>query len=181
MSVLAVIPARGGSKRFPRKNLASFRGLPLLAWSIMAARCCGTIDRVVVSTDDQEIFGAALWRSATALLRPPELATDTASAEDVLRHAVTVFPGYEWTVLLQPTSPLRTSDDISECIKLAARDGEGCITYRDDTGGKNGAVYVMRTDLLMAGRNFDKPFNTFYMMPAERSLDIDYAEEMNLA
>jgi pseudaminic acid cytidylyltransferase len=90
MSVVAIIPARGGSKRIPRKNIKEFNGLPMMAHSIRVAREAGLFDRIVVSTDDDEIARVAMDHGAeTPFLRPPSLANDTASTEDVLIHALT--------------------------------------------------------------------------------------------
>lgn len=118
-TVLAVIPARGGSKSLPRKNVLPLAGRPLLAWTIAAARNAHCVRRVIVSTEDEEI--AAVARAAGAEVpfpRPAELATDTASSVAVLRHAVEQCPGCAYVVLLQPTSPLRTAEDIDSAFAL---------------------------------------------------------------
>jgi len=176
--ILAVIPARGGSKRCPRKNLKFFRGKPLVLWSIEAAQESKLIDTVVVSTDDWEITGLAM-KYVPVITRPPELATDTATNEDVLRHAIKIFPGHDWVVLLQPTSPLRTPEDIDECILLAKQDKDGCISYRASNGSRNGAVYVCSSKWLENHLQFEA-FRVFYIMPDSRSLDIDYEQEFDL-
>lgn len=176
-SVLAVIPARGGSKRFPGKNIAPFRGRPLIVWTILAAQKSKYIDTLTCSTDDDDIGVVSLVHECGVLRRPAELATDSAKTEDVARHVIAAFPLHDWTVILQPTSPLRTTEDMDNCIVLALNQ-DGCVSKNDETHLKNGAVYVMRSRLLAAGRNFDKPFTNFYTMPASRSLDIDYAKDM---
>ena len=120
-SLLAVVPARGGSKRLPRKNVLPLGGKPLIGWTIAAALDSGAFAEVLVSTDDEEIADAA--RNAGALvpwMRPAELATDTATSSQVLAHAL------EWhesragrcdgVVLLQPTSPFRTSASIRGAV-----------------------------------------------------------------
>lgn len=89
---LAIIPARGGSKRIPRKNILPFRGKPMIAWSIEAALQSGCFDAVIVSTDDPEIAAIAEAHGATApFVRPPELADDFTPTIPVLRHAVAAF------------------------------------------------------------------------------------------
>lgn len=170
--VLAVIPARGGSKRCPRKNIKPFRGKPLLAWTVEEARKSKYIDHLVVSTEDEEIAGVALEAGASVLMRPHHLATDDAKSEDVLRHANGLYD-CDMAVLLQPTSPLRTAQDIDACIQIAAKTGE-CHTCRPD-GTKNGAVYVAAREWL-AVADFALSA-TRHVMPEERSLDIDYAEQ----
>lgn len=174
-TVLAVIPARGGSKRCPRKNIMDFGGKPLIAWSIEAARGSKYIDHLLLSTDDPEIAATGLLRGlkpGEVLHRPVELASDTASSEAVLRHAMNT-KGTDWVVLLQPTSPLRTSADIDACIELAQL-GDACVSYRPD-GTKNGAVYVARSNWIQL-HDFSSPAMRFYM-PQERSLDIDHPED----
>jgi len=172
-TVLAVIPARGGSKRTPRKNIRPFRGKPLLLWSIEAARKSKYIDMLVVSSEDQEILQAALAVDCFINERPAELATDTASSEDVLRYCLAKQPA-DWIVLLQPTSPLRTAEDIDNCIERATL-GDACVSYRMDRT-KNGAVYVARREWIMRN-DFSNTATMRYTMPDERSLDVDYPEQ----
>ena len=176
--VLAIIPARGGSKRFPRKNLALFRGSPLVSWAIRVAACSQYIDECVVSTEDAEIKTLALSHGCEVIDRAPELATDEARIEDVLRHVMQNTIWYDWIILLQPTSPLRTAYDIDTCLELA-QGHNGCVSLRKSTLKKNGAVYVARARWLLDGNNFDKPFPVDYLMPEERSLDVDFAEQLN--
>lgn len=86
---IAVIPARGGSKRIPRKNIRPFHGKPMIAWSIEAARAAGVFDRIVVSTDDAEIAGVAReWGAETPFVRPAELSGDHAATMPVVAHAI---------------------------------------------------------------------------------------------
>lgn len=120
--VLAIVPARGGSKRLPRKNIMLLGGRPLINWTIDAALDSGVCIDVLVSTDDDEI--ASVARSAGAMvpwLRPPELATDTASSADVIAHALALYEQAHGTVdavlLLQPTSPFRTSETIRAAVQ----------------------------------------------------------------
>ena len=107
--------------------------------------------------------------------RPAELATDDATNEDVLRHALSLYPS-DWVVLLQPTSPLRTAEDIDAAIERAQM-GNACISYRRD-GTKNGAVYVARASWL-AKYDFTCVDHMRYVMPDERGLDIDYPEQFD--
>jgi CMP-N,N'-diacetyllegionaminic acid synthase len=116
---LAVIPARGGSKRLPRKNVLDLAGKPLIAWTIEAAKQSKYIDHFVVSTDDQEITDVSKQFGAEVLTRPGELATDTASSVDVVLHSINAQQKqYDYVILLQPTSPLRTAQHIDEAIEL---------------------------------------------------------------
>jgi CMP-N,N'-diacetyllegionaminic acid synthase len=125
MRVLALIPARGGSVTLPRKNVLPFCGRPLIAYSINAARDAGaTIDRIIVSTDDREI--AKISRECGAevpFMRPPELARSDTPSLLVVQHALAFLEEegqrYDWVLLLQPTSPLRTGDDIVHAFEVA--------------------------------------------------------------
>ncbi|AOS44988.1 CMP-N,N'-diacetyllegionaminic acid synthase [Lacunisphaera limnophila] len=123
MRILALIPARGGSKRLPGKNLKPLGGKPMIAWSIDAAKDIAEVCDILVSTDDSEI--AAVSRQAGAMvpwLRPAELATDTATSVDVALHALDWYEASCGPVggllLLQPTSPFRTARTIRQGIEL---------------------------------------------------------------
>lgn len=121
--LLAIIPARGGSKRLPRKNILDLAGKPLIAWSIEAALGSKYIDRAIVSTDDEEIVKISRKYGADVpFIRPDELATDESSSVDVVLHAINILKErgeeYEYIVLLQPTSPLRTAINIDESVQL---------------------------------------------------------------
>ena len=176
--VLGVIPARGGSKRCPRKNLLPFRGKPLLQWAIESARDSDHLDHIVVSTEDAEIEHLARNLECEVVRRPFRLATDEAMNEDVLRH-VLVTHETDWVVLLQPTSPLRTGLDIDKALETVQNsDHHVCISYNQN-GKRNGAVYVSTAHWLKNGGNFSMYYAEPYFMPSERSLDIDYPDQFN--
>lgn len=125
-SVLALVPARAGSKGLPGKNIRVLCGKPLIQWPIISALGANAVDRVIVSTDDPAI--AACARAAGAevpFMRPPELATDTASSMDVVRHALAEVMAagqrYDYLVLLEPTSPLTESADIQRALSTLHR------------------------------------------------------------
>lgn len=210
---LVVIPARGGSKRLPRKNVLPLGGKPLICWTIEAVLEAKLNARIMVTSEDEEILAIArqyLNQGVVAYKRPEELATDTASSADVLIDAVMAEQagGYDpkTLVLLQPTSPLRNADDIWAAME-AFREG-GC----DDTvvtvcevdhptawvgtidassrieginlSGKrsqdyrkeyrlNGAVYIVRSSLLLEKQTVFSEFLKASIMPRERSLDVD--------
>lgn len=128
--VIAVITARGGSKGLPRKNVLPAGGRPLIAWTIGAAQASQAVDHVVLSSDDDEIMeAAAAWGCAVPFRRPAGLASDTATSIDVLMHALDQLPGYEYVVLLQPTSPLRTAADIDAAFALLQSHGApSCVS-----------------------------------------------------
>ncbi|TGU70583.1 acylneuraminate cytidylyltransferase family protein [Geomonas terrae] len=128
--VLAVIPARGGSKEVPRKNIRDLGGKPLLAWTIEAAQGAKYIDRLVLSSEDPEIIDVARkWGCEVPFVRPAVLSGDEIHAVDPALHAVSTLPGYDYLVLLQPTSPLRRSADIDGCIELCQQlNARSCVT-----------------------------------------------------
>jgi len=119
MKVLGVIPARGGSKAIPRKNIVPLGGRPLIHWTIKSAMK-SKLRRVVISTDDVEIREVAQRIGGDApFLRPKEIATDDSPTIDVVLHALSVLrEDYDAVMVLQPTSPFRTSDDIDSCLDL---------------------------------------------------------------
>jgi N-acylneuraminate cytidylyltransferase len=126
MSAVAIIPARGGSKGIPRKNLRVVGGLPLIAHSILQARQSAQIDRVYVSTDDAEIAQVSASYGALVIDRPAEISGDTASSEVVLEHAAPLMAAdgaYDLTVFLQCTSPIRDLGDIDAAIATLRREG----------------------------------------------------------
>jgi N-acylneuraminate cytidylyltransferase len=128
--VLALIPARGGSKGLPRKNILVAGGLPLIGWTIKAARESHVIERLILSSDDDEIIDLAhRFDCEVPFRRPTELASDASSTMDVIEHALDHFPSHEYLVLLQPTSPLRTGEDIDAAFALMLeRDAPSCVS-----------------------------------------------------
>ncbi len=131
-SVLGIIPARGGSKGVPRKNLRTVGGKPLLGWTIEAAKRSRYIDRLVVSSDDAEIRAAAKGLGCETLERPAALARDETPGIEPVLHALSALPGFDWVVLLQPTSPLRATEDIDGTLKRCV-DGaaEACVSVTE--------------------------------------------------
>lgn len=125
--VLALITARGGSKALPRKNVLSAGGRPLIAWTIAAAKESSIIDRIVLSSEDDEIIQTAKeWGCEVPFRRPGNLASDTANSIDVILHALDQLPEFEYIILLQPTSPLRTAEDIDAAFSLMRINGAQC-------------------------------------------------------
>ena len=222
MNALALILARGGSKGIPGKNIRPLSGRPLIVWSIDVALRSPSIATVVVSTDSPEI--AEVARSAGArvpFLRPATLATDTALQIDAMQHAVTHLETqgerYPIVVLLQPTSPLRTVDEVEGAVGLLAGTGADSviavtevtsqhpmIMYRMDPAQRlssllpsdgagvrrqdfpkvylrTGAVYATRRDVLMQQRSLYGHDSRGYVMPEERSVNIDSPMDWELA
>lgn len=115
---LAIIPARGGSKRLHRKNILQLHNKPLIAYSIQAGLECSFITDVVVSSDDSEILDIAKQFGASTIKRPIELSSDTSTSFEAIQHTIENMQEYDYIVLLQPTSPLRNFHHINEAIKL---------------------------------------------------------------
>lgn len=208
-SVLGIIPARGGSKGLPRKNILPMLGKPTLAWTIEAARASRLLDRLILSSEDPEIMAVAReWGCDVPFVRPMALAADDTPGIAPVLHALQALPErYDYVVLLQPTSPLRTAGDIDGCIEACVASGApACVSISpastppehfrrmdaqghlhpllDDEGADrrqdyprayvlNGAVYVARSDFLLQAKTFFTPETIGYIMPAERSPDID--------
>jgi N-acylneuraminate cytidylyltransferase len=218
--VLALVPARGGSRGIPRKNLVEVGGRTLLAWVAEAARGSRVVDRVVLSSEDPEILEAGRRAGLdTPFVRPAELARDDTPGIDPVLHALDALDQagdhYGWVVLLQPTSPLRTSADIDGTAALCGREGAPAavsITAADKSpwwmfhlgsGGLmeplldaarrpqrrqdappvyvlNGAVYVARVEWLRRTRSFLTDETVGYVMPRERSVDVDEPADLHV-
>ncbi len=116
-SFLGIIPARGGSKRLPNKNLLNLCGTPLISWSIESGIKSQYIDHLVVTSDDDLILEEALKYNIKVIKRPCDLATDLSLTTDVIHHVLQTYSGYDYIVLLQPTSPLRNQKDIDQAIE----------------------------------------------------------------
>lgn len=148
MKPLVVIPARGGSKGVPRKNIKFLGGKPLIQWTIEAAREVFTDEVICVSTDDEEIKSIAEQTGLKVpFLRPKELATDTAGSYEVLLHAVSFYEqqGYypNTLILLQPTSPFRTDKHIKEALNLYKKDLEMIVSVKET---KANPYYILREE-----------------------------------
>lgn len=209
LSVLAVISARGGSKGIPRKNIKPLGGKPLIQWTIDAAKHSKHLNRVIVSTEDPEIARVSSELGADIpYVRPSNLATDGTPGLAPVLHALKQLPEYEWVMLLQPTSPLRITEDIDSAFELCQARGapaavsvckvrehpywtykmgskdrvESFIVNRPDILRRqdlppayclNGAIYLARTDWLIERESFITPETLGYVMPPERSIDLD--------
>ena len=121
--IITIIPARGGSKGLPRKNIRLLAGKPLIAWTIEQAKNSKYIDNIVVSTEDEEIAeNSKKYGAEVPFLRPKELARDDTPTIDVIMHAINWFEErgeyFDIVVLLEPTSPLRDIEDIDKCVEI---------------------------------------------------------------
>ena len=208
MSLLGLIPARGGSKRIPRKNVRPLCGKPLLQWSIDVALAAPSVDRVVVSTDDPEIAEIARAGGAEIpFLRPADLASDNASGIAPVLHALQQLPDVCDVLLLQPTSPFRQVKDVEAIVDLHRQAGHDAVVSVTPSSKHpawmynlsrtqlleplmpspnvpcrqqlppayllNGSLYLASRSLLEAKHSYLTTDTVGYVMPAERSVDID--------
>ena len=153
----------------------------LLGWAVKHAKACKYIDHTVISSDLPQQGHSGTHAEPEWLNRPAYLAGDKTPTEAVINHVLYACPGYDYAVILQPTSPLRSVNDIERCIEIAVVhhgvDGlTGCVSY-NPYGKRNGAVYVVNVLHFMEFLSLDAAHH--YEMPMERSLDIDYPEDFN--
>jgi CMP-N,N'-diacetyllegionaminic acid synthase len=223
--ILAVITARGGSKGVPRKNIRPVCGKPLIAHTIETTlQVRDRLHRLIVSTEDAEIAAVSReYGAQVPFMRPPELAVDTTPSLPVLQHAVREVEALDgirldWVLLLQPTSPLRTADDILAAMALAAAGGCDSVisvvqapihplfmkriqedqllpfseeltekegTRRQDAQPpayvRNGAIYLTRREVLMEMNSIWGRIIRPYVMPSERSVNVDSELDLKLA
>ncbi len=195
--ILGIIPARGGSKGIPRKNVKMIAGKPLIAWSIEAAQRSSVIDRLVVSTDDAEIAAVARAFGAEVVDRPAALATDKAPTIAALQHVLSVVKA-DTVVLLQPTSPIRDAGLIDRCVRKfralkADNLGTGYICKLKEYGSyhqrrqelqgffyDDGNVYVLKSSLIQAGKMFGKKVGRLEIS-REENVEIDDEFDLWLA
>lgn len=207
--ILAIIPARGGSKGVHRKNIRNLAGKPLIAWTIEEAKKSKYITKLILSSEDEEIIKVAKeYGCDVPFVRPMVLAEDDTPGIAPVIHALQQCPGFDYVVLLQPTSPLRTVEDIDGCIELILQKNfELCVsvtepskspywmyTLENDNQLKpliqqekvtsrrqdlpsvialNGAIYVGKVDCVKKEKTFLNNTTRGYVMPYERSFDID--------
>lgn len=220
--IVGVITARGGSKAIPRKNVKVVGGKPLIAWTILAAKESSALSRVVVSTDDSEIAEvSARWGADVPFTRPASLAQDLSSHIDVVLHTLdwleqneSVRPTY--VMLLQPTVPFRSADDIDHAAEIAYQtDADSVVSvypserhpflskqiteegrlrdfvFRIESDlprqtlppayTLNGAIYLIKPHILKQRHSWYSENTYAYVMPAERSMDIDNEWDLYVA
>ena len=187
--ILGIIPARGGSKTIPRKNIKMIAGKPLIAWTIEAAKDSRLLDRFIVSTEDDEIAQISRKYGAQVMKRPAELATDEATTLSVLQHALSLIEA-DTVVVLQPTSPIRDQGLIDTCIKkfqeimpdnLATgyickfMEYGACHHRRQDLEGffyDDGNVYILKGGLIKKGKTFGDKVERV-LIDREQNTEID--------
>lgn len=214
--LIGLIPARGGSKGIKRKNIKEIFGKPLIAWTIRQALETKTLDRVIVSTDDDEIANVSVdYGAEVPFLRPKKIALDESPAISNILHLLEKIPETKKILYLQPTSPLRDINDILNIIELQHKhNAESCIsiskvtkhpswmyelnskqiiqpifnkekvTRRQDLSEVfviNGALYLGNSEFYKREKEFINSETLGYIMPKERSIDIDDMDDWMLA
>lgn len=211
--ILAVVPARGGSKRVPKKNTKQLKGKPLIQWTLDEAYKSKMIDEVILSTDDKDIEDLAV-NGEIVVQRPAHLAQDWSRSIDVVLDAIRLREG-NIVVCLQPTSPYRSAADIDNAIKMYLNRKCESVISVCEAGKKqcwmlknkgsyiypvyghkyvntrtqllpkvyipNGAIYVSSRNYLMKYQSFYTEWTLPYVMPPERSIDIDDFNDFEIA
>lgn len=222
MKILAIIPARAGSKGVKNKNIIDLCGKPLIQYTIDEVKKVSGIDRILVSTESAKIKEVAdKFGEFVPFLRPQEFAEDKSRTIDVIKHAVQKLKkdyneSYDYICLLQPTSPLRIAEDIENCIQIITTQKEGSVvslvkidephphkmkvikynqiqpllSNTDSSVPRqelppvyelNGAVYLCETKALLRDENFFSKPSTPYIMPEDRSVNINNHFDLFLA
>ena len=219
-SILAIIPARKGSKRLVGKNMLDLKEKPLIAWTIEEALKSKYIDNIIISSDDENIinFSKQYKEINVPFIRPKELSTDKANSLDLVLHALNFYrsnyKNFDYVMLLQPTSPLRKSKDIDYSIEELSKDVKSVVSVcetehsplwsnilPDNKSMKNflskeiknlrsqdlpkyyrlnGAIYISEVEYLVKERGFLGDQTKAYIMPTERSIDIDTKIDLEL-
>ena len=208
MRIATIVPARGGSKGIPKKNVMPFCGAPLISWSIKQALASSFGTDVYVSTDDDEIAACGQANGAKIIRRPDHLAVDTAGIEGVMEHALALMGSPDVIVHLQPTSPVREASDIDEavrslsdydavfsasvmqdiCLWQKGSDGLTSFTFDYRNRGRrqdrkpyyleNGSVYVFRRENIAKFSGRLGGSMGMSIMPAWKSFEIDSMEDV---
>jgi len=178
--IACIIPARGGSRRIPGKNIMQFCGKPLIAWSIEQARASKHIEDIYVSSDDDDILRVAKEYGALTIKRPEELATDLSLSEDALIHALDYMDNPVVVVFLQATSPVRTSEDIEDALmqfKIAKVDSLFSISPLNE---ENGSIYIFNAEMFKKYKNRKAGQSMIYNMPKWKSHEIDCRDDIRI-
>lgn len=221
VKILGIVPARGGSKGVPRKNIRPLCGKPLITYTIESALKSSYLTKVVTSTDDEEISKVAEKSGSEVIMRPKELATDDSPVIDTVKHTINFIKEnerleFDYVVLLQATSPLRTTDDIDNSIRKMLEMKADSVVSVTEVGDKhparmkrivkerivdifdreldfaprqklpkiyirNGAIYGARIDVIYKYNSMRGDDCVAYIMPEERSINIDTEIDFLLA
>ena len=182
MSNVAIIVARGGSTRIPRKNLRPFFGKPIMAYSIEAAIASRLFDNVIVSTDDDEIAEIAQQFDADVMKRPDRLAQNEIGTQEVMAHAMTIADGYDMACCIYPTAPMMTPADlIRGWQRLHAPGTVYTMSVGTDPLQDAGQWYWGHSWAFREGVKLIEPHTAMIPIPFNRVIDINTQEDWDLA
>ena len=161
-TILALIPARGGSKGLPGKNVRDFMGKPLIAWSIELALRCRYLDGVIVSTDSHEIGEISKKYGAEVQDRPAYLSDDSALVADVIIYALDTLARtsrkFDYVLILQPTSPLRSMATVEHCIERIIDEGADSIATFSESETPPSRLWTIESGVVKLMRDGDNPW-----------------------
>lgn len=182
MSAIAIIPARGGSKRIPGKNLRPFMGRPIIDYSIEAAKACSRFDTIAVSTDDQVIAEHALKHGITVLWRPPALCDDKSGTDDVMQHHMTRLQVFDLACCIYATAPFISQWDLRSGHELLVNhDVDFVFAMGIDPNQDAAQWYWGTTKAWVSKKHFIGPRSRMFQIPAHRHCDINTPEDWQRA
>lgn len=183
-TVLAIIPARKGSKRLKLKNFRIFRGKPLFYWPLNLSEKSKYIDNIVFTTDSESMYSKAKKNfKIIDYSRPQNLARSDSLASDVILDVLKKIPSkFDYFIYLQPTSPLRTIRDIDYSLKMiVAKGGNTLVSVTENSKKPNGMIYISKTDFFEKKKSFYNNKIIFFKIPLRRSVDIDHIKDLDIA
>lgn len=182
-SILAIIPARLGSKRLKYKNIKLFKGRPLFVWSYIAAKKSKYIDKIFISTESKRILNyAKKYGYRSNLLRSKKISKDKTSSEEVILDVLRKNKKFDYFILLQPTSPLRTNFDIDRSINLIiSKKKNFLVSINKENKKYNGAIYINKIDKFLKEKKFSNEKKIFFKMSKKKSVDIDRIRDFKQA
>lgn len=184
---VAIIPARGGSRRIPGKNIKPFHGKPIIAYSIETALMSGLFDDVAVTTDSQEIAAVASQYGATHITRGEHYAEDEVGTQEVMRHALRLYEATynkhpEIACCIYPCAPMMTVDDLDQGLKALKRDHHTyAFAVAEEPFGPAGTFYWGWTRSFKEHLNLVTPYAAMIPIPPERCIDINTQEDWDKA
>ena len=183
-TVLAIVPARKGSKRLKLKNFRIFRGKPLFYWPLNLSEKSIYIDNIVFTTDSESMYSKAKKNfKIIDYIRPKNLAKSDSLARDVILDVLKkISLKFDYFIYLQPTSPLRTVRDIDNSLKMiVAKGGNTLVSVTENSKKPNGMIYISKTDFFEKKKNFYNKKIVFFKTALCRSVDIDHIKDFDIA